>query len=77
MGFRAVNEGCKQSYGVVDPQSEAVHLFRGDVDVDRSIVDLQGPEARASQSAAPGSETSPSQSGIKAPSRVQPCSITP
>jgi hypothetical protein len=44
-----VNEGYKQSYGVVDPQSEAVHLFGGDVDVDRSIVDLQGPEARASQ----------------------------
>ena len=42
VGFRAVNEGYKQSYGVVDPQSEAVHLFGGDVDVDRSIVDLQG-----------------------------------
>ena len=49
VGFRAVNEGYRQSYGVVDPQSEAVHLFGGDVDVDRSIVDLQGPEARASQ----------------------------
>ena len=49
VGLRAVNEGYKQSYGVVDPQSEAVHLFGGDVDVDRSIVDLQGPEARASQ----------------------------
>ena len=49
VGFRAVNEGYKQSYGVVDPQSEAVHLFGGDVDVDRSIVDLQGPEARAAQ----------------------------
>ena len=41
VGFRAVNEGYKQSYGVVDPQSEAVHLFGGDVDVDRSIVDLE------------------------------------
>jgi hypothetical protein len=27
VGFRAVNEGYKQSYGVVDLQSEAVHLF--------------------------------------------------
>ncbi len=26
-----------------------MHLFGGDVDVDRSIVDLQGPEARAAQ----------------------------
>ncbi|MGA1574383.1 MAG: hypothetical protein ACO35G_10095 [Vulcanococcus sp.] len=47
-GFRAVNGGYKQSYGVVDPQSEAVHLFGGDVDVDRLIVDLHrdGPEQR-------------------------------
>ena len=29
--------------------SEFVHLFGGDLDVDRSIVDLQGPEARAAQ----------------------------
>jgi hypothetical protein len=49
VGFRAVNEGYTQSYGVVDQRAEAVHLFGGDVDVDRSIVDLMGPEARASQ----------------------------
>ena len=49
VGFRLVNEGYRQSYGVVDPQSEAVHLYGSDVDVDRSIVDLQGPEARAAQ----------------------------
>ena len=49
VGFRAVNEGYTQSYGVADQRAEAVHLFGGDVDVDRSIVDLMGPEARASQ----------------------------
>ncbi|TGG90692.1 MAG: hypothetical protein ERJ67_10185 [Aphanocapsa feldmannii 277cV] len=49
VGFRAVNEGYSQSHGVVDQRAEAVHLFGGDVDVDRSIVDLMGPEARASQ----------------------------
>ncbi|MEY4803170.1 MAG: hypothetical protein RLZZ274_1901 [Cyanobacteriota bacterium] len=49
VGFRAVNEGYTQGYGVVDQRAEAVHLFGGDVDVDRSIVDLMGPEARASQ----------------------------
>jgi len=49
VGFRAVNEGYSQSCGVVDQRAEAVHLFGGDVDVDRSIVDLMGPEARASQ----------------------------
>jgi len=49
VGFRAVNEGYSQRYGVIDQRAEAVHLFGGDVDVDRSIVDLMGPEARASQ----------------------------
>ena len=49
VGFRAVNEGYQQGFGVIDPQSEAVHPFGGDVDVDRAIVDLQGPDARASQ----------------------------
>jgi hypothetical protein len=45
----AVNEGRTKTDGVVEPLSGAVHLFGGDVDVDRSIADLQGPEARASQ----------------------------
>ncbi len=49
VGFRAVNEGYRQSYGVVQNDNEYVHLFGGDLDVDRSIVDLQGPEARAAQ----------------------------
>jgi hypothetical protein len=49
VGFRAVNEGYRQSYGVINSNSEFVHLFGGDLDVDRSIVDLQGPEARAAQ----------------------------
>jgi hypothetical protein len=35
VGFRAVNEGYRRDYG--------------DLDGDRSIVDLNGPEARASQ----------------------------
>ena len=42
VGFRAVNEGYTQSCGVADQRAEAVHLFGGDVDVDRSIVDLMG-----------------------------------
>jgi hypothetical protein len=48
-GFRAVNEGYRQRYGVINSDSEFVHLFGGDQNVDRSIVDLQGPEARAAQ----------------------------
>ncbi|MCP9820676.1 hypothetical protein KBZ18_14405 [Synechococcus sp. Cruz-9H2] len=49
VGFRAVNEGYRRDYGAVAQESEFVHLFGGDLDVDRSIVDLNGPEARASQ----------------------------
>lgn len=37
VGFRAVNE------------TEVVHLFGGDLDRDRSLVDRNGPEARASR----------------------------
>ena len=49
VGLRAVNEGYRQSYGVINSDSEFVHLFGGDLDGDRPIVDLQGPEARAAQ----------------------------
>ena len=49
VGFRAVNEGYRRDYGAVAQESEFVHLFGGYLDVDRSIVDLNGPEARASQ----------------------------
>jgi hypothetical protein len=49
VGFRAVNEGYRRDYGAVENDTEFVHLFGGDLDVDRSIVDLNGPEARASQ----------------------------
>ena len=34
VGFRAVNEGYRQSYGVINSDSEFVHLFGGDLDVD-------------------------------------------
>jgi hypothetical protein len=50
VGFRAMNEGYTQSYGVADQRAEAVHLFGGDVDVDRSIVDLMGHEVRPARS---------------------------
>ncbi|MGL6133567.1 MAG: major capsid protein [Prochlorococcaceae cyanobacterium] len=49
VGFRAVNEGYRRSVGAIKNDTEFVHLFGGDLDVDRSIVDLNGPEARASQ----------------------------
>jgi hypothetical protein len=44
VGFRAVNEGYRRDYGAVENDTEFVHLFGGDLDVD-----LNGPEARGSR----------------------------
>jgi hypothetical protein len=49
VGFRAFNDGYAESYATVKQQSEALKLFGGDIKVDRAIVDLEGPEARAYQ----------------------------
>ncbi len=49
MGFRAFNDGYAESYATVKQHSEALKLFGGDIKVDRAIVDLEGPEARAYQ----------------------------
>lgn len=49
VGFRTFNAGFVESYGSVKQQSEALKLFGGDIKVDRAIVDLEGPEARAYQ----------------------------
>jgi hypothetical protein len=46
VGFRGINEGYKESVGVLNPQSEALKIFGGDLDVDRAIIDMQGPEVR-------------------------------
>jgi hypothetical protein len=49
VGFRAFNEGYAESYATVKQHSEALKLFGGDIKVDRAIVELEGPEARAYQ----------------------------
>ena len=49
VGFRAFNAGYTETYAEVKQQSEALKLFGGDIKVDRAIVDLEGPEARAYQ----------------------------
>ena len=49
VGFRAFNEGYTESYATVKQHSEALKLFGGDIKVDRAIVELEGPEARAYQ----------------------------
>lgn len=49
VGFRAFNDGYDESYAEVRQYSEALKLFGGDIKVDRAIVDLEGPQARAYQ----------------------------
>lgn len=47
VGFRGVNEGYAESVGVLNPQSEALKIFGGDLDVDRAIIDMQGMQVRS------------------------------
>lgn len=49
VGFRAFNDSYSESYAEVRQYSEALKLFGGDVKVDRAIVELEGPQARAYQ----------------------------
>jgi hypothetical protein len=49
VGFRAFNDGYTESYAEVRQYSEALRLFGGDIKVDRAIVELEGPQARAYQ----------------------------
>ncbi len=49
VGFRNYNAGLSESYGEVSQQSESLKLFGGDIKVDRAIVQLEGPEAKAYQ----------------------------
>lgn len=46
VGFRALNEAFDEGTGVINPQSEAFRFYGGDLDVDRSIVQLKGQEGR-------------------------------
>lgn len=49
VGFRGINEAADHTYGVMNPQSEALKIFTSEVDVDTAIIDFHGPEAKANQ----------------------------
>lgn len=49
VGFRGFNDAYTETYATVKQHSEALKLFGGDIKVDRAIVELEGPEARAYQ----------------------------
>ena len=52
VGFRNYNQALAESYAETSQQSESLKLFGGDIKVDRAIVDLEGPQARAYQTQA-------------------------
>lgn len=47
IGFRGVNEEYERSVGVINPQTEALKIAGGDLDVDRFLVDTQGSQVRS------------------------------
>lgn len=47
VGFRGINEAYDESVGVINPQSEALRIFGGDLDVDKFIIDTQGMQSRS------------------------------
>ena len=47
VGFRHINGSLEESYGEVSIQSESLHLYGGDLRVDKAILQLEGPEAKA------------------------------
>ena len=49
VGFRNINGSLNESYGEVSMHSEALHLYGGDIKIDRAILQLEGSEAKAWQ----------------------------
>tara|TARA_R110000772_G_scaffold268452_1_gene395597 strand:+ start:33524 stop:34450 length:927 start_codon:yes stop_codon:yes gene_type:complete len=47
VGFRGVNEGYTASTGILNPQTEALVIAGGDLDVDKFIVDTMGVSTRS------------------------------
>ena len=51
VGFRGVNESFSTSHGVVNPQTEALTIAGGDLDVDKFLIDTIGGNIRERQEA--------------------------
>lgn len=49
VGFRGINENYTSSPGVMNPQSEALKLFGGDIKTDVALVDRYGSSRRATE----------------------------
>lgn len=51
IGFRGVNEAYSESTGVLNPVTEPLVIAGGDLDVDKFILDTQGPNQRGTHEA--------------------------
>lgn len=49
IAFRGVNEGYSEDVGVINPETESLHIIGGDLDVDTFIVKTMGAGQRASR----------------------------
>jgi hypothetical protein len=49
IGFRGINEGYGQDIGVLNPQTEALKIAGGDLDVDKALLKIHGAQVRTSQ----------------------------
>lgn len=49
VGFRGINEAYTESTGVINPQSDALKIFGGDLDVDKALIKMYGASRRTSE----------------------------
>lgn len=49
VSFRGFNEAYAESTGVINPQSDPLKIFGGDLDVDKALIAMYGPSRRTSE----------------------------
>jgi len=49
IAFRGINESFTPSTGLINPQAEALRIGGGDLDVDRALIKMYGPQRRAQE----------------------------
>lgn len=51
IGYRGVNEAYTEGTGIINPQTETLRIYGGEIKVDKFIVDTLGPQERSIQEA--------------------------
>jgi len=49
IAFRGINESYTASTGLINPQAEALRIGGGDIDVDKALIKMYGPERRSQE----------------------------